>query len=155
MSSVIVAKTSVILAFKFVISGTGVENTFSLSYSIKEVKRGDIRRLWWPGCWTLSPSPHVWKCCIQKPNVTNVAINTWHTILETKVMVKKKYVFIPHSFLVINVCNQGNTLCSPWIISVLRLRNSTIKSSQNFLSDVWTYDLQNIFNSKTPQVIYI
>jgi hypothetical protein len=30
MSSVIVAKASVILAFKFVISGTGVENTLSL-----------------------------------------------------------------------------------------------------------------------------
>ena len=25
----------------------------------------------------------------------------------------KKYVFIPCSFLVIDVCNQGNTLCSP------------------------------------------
>jgi len=32
MSSVIVAKASVILAFKFVISGTGVENTLSLTY---------------------------------------------------------------------------------------------------------------------------
>ena len=27
----------------------------------------------------------------------------------------KKYVCIPHSFLVINVCNQGKTLCSPCI----------------------------------------
>jgi len=34
--------------------------------------------------------------------------------LETKVMVKK-YVYIPRSFLVINVCNQGKTLCSPCI----------------------------------------
>jgi len=25
----------------------------------------------------------------------------------------KKYVFIPRSFLVIHVCNQGKTLCSP------------------------------------------
>jgi len=25
----------------------------------------------------------------------------------------KKYVCIPRSFLVINVCNQGKTLCSP------------------------------------------
>ena len=32
MCSVIVAKASVILAFKFVISGTGVENTLSLTY---------------------------------------------------------------------------------------------------------------------------
>jgi len=28
-------------------------------------------------------------------------------------MVKKKYVCIPRSFLVINVCNQGKNLCSP------------------------------------------
>ena len=35
MSSVIVAKASVILAFKFVISGTGVENTLSLTYPHK------------------------------------------------------------------------------------------------------------------------
>jgi len=26
---------------------------------------------------------------------------------------KKKYVCIPRSFLVTNVCNQGKTLCSP------------------------------------------
>jgi len=32
MHSVIVAKASVILAFKFVISGTGVENTLCLTY---------------------------------------------------------------------------------------------------------------------------
>jgi len=31
-------------------------------------------------------------------------------------MVKRKYVFIPSSFLVMNVCNQGKTLCSPCII---------------------------------------
>ena len=42
MSSVIVAKTSVILAFKFVISGTGVENTLSLTYSHKKKSRGVI-----------------------------------------------------------------------------------------------------------------
>jgi len=28
-------------------------------------------------------------------------------------MVKKNYVCIPRSFLVINVCNQGKNLCSP------------------------------------------
>jgi hypothetical protein len=31
----------------------------------------------------------------------------------------KKYVFIPRSFLVINVCNQGKTLCSPCISILL------------------------------------
>jgi hypothetical protein len=42
MYSVIVAKASVILAFKFVISGTGVENTLSLTYPHKKVKEGMI-----------------------------------------------------------------------------------------------------------------
>jgi len=36
MSSVIVAKVSVILAFKFVISETVVENTLSLTYPHKK-----------------------------------------------------------------------------------------------------------------------
>jgi hypothetical protein len=36
MSSVTEAKTSVIIAFKFVISGTGVENILSLTYSHKK-----------------------------------------------------------------------------------------------------------------------
>jgi hypothetical protein len=39
MSSVIVAKASVILAFKFAISGTGVENTLSLTYPHKETSK--------------------------------------------------------------------------------------------------------------------
>ena len=42
MSSVIVAKASVILTFKFVISGTGVENTLSLAYRHKKKSRGVI-----------------------------------------------------------------------------------------------------------------
>jgi len=42
MSSVIVTKSSVILAFKFVISGTGVENTLSLTYLHKKKSRGVI-----------------------------------------------------------------------------------------------------------------
>jgi hypothetical protein len=31
------------------------------------------------------------------------------------ILKKEKNVCIPHSFLVINVCNQGKTLCSPYI----------------------------------------
>jgi len=42
MSSVTVAKASVILAFKFVISGTGVENTLSLTYLHKKKSMGLI-----------------------------------------------------------------------------------------------------------------
>jgi len=40
MSSFIAAKASVILAFKYVISGTGVENTLSLTYPHKKESRG-------------------------------------------------------------------------------------------------------------------
>ena len=40
--SVIVAKSSVILAFKFVISGTGVENTLSLTHPYKKESKGVI-----------------------------------------------------------------------------------------------------------------
>jgi hypothetical protein len=39
MSSVIVTKVSVILAFKFIISGTGVENTLSVTYPHKKKSR--------------------------------------------------------------------------------------------------------------------
>ena len=42
MSSVIVTIPSVILAFKFVISGTGVENTLSLTYRHRKMSRGVI-----------------------------------------------------------------------------------------------------------------
>jgi hypothetical protein len=42
MSSVIVAKAPVILAFKYVISGTGLENTLSLTYPHKKKERGVI-----------------------------------------------------------------------------------------------------------------
>jgi len=42
MSSVTVAKASVILAIKFVISGTGVENTVSLTYPHKKRSMGVI-----------------------------------------------------------------------------------------------------------------
>jgi len=42
MSSVIVSKASAIFAFKFVMSGTGVENTLSLTYPHKNKSRGVI-----------------------------------------------------------------------------------------------------------------
>jgi hypothetical protein len=46
----------------------------------------------------------------------NITINMWHKILETNLRSGKINIFcIPRSFLVINVCNQGNTLCSPCI----------------------------------------
>jgi len=39
-------------------------------------------------------------------------------------MVKKKYVCIPRSFLVINVCNQGKTLSSPCTTVTLCIANA-------------------------------
>ena len=42
MSSVIVAKASVILVFKFLTSSTGVENTLSLTYPHKKKSSGVI-----------------------------------------------------------------------------------------------------------------
>ena len=42
MCSVIVSKASVIVAFKFVISGTGVENNLSLTYPHNKKLRGMI-----------------------------------------------------------------------------------------------------------------
>jgi len=42
MSSVIVTKASVILVFRFVISGTGVQNTLTLTYRHNKKSRGVI-----------------------------------------------------------------------------------------------------------------
>jgi hypothetical protein len=43
----------------------------------------------------------------------SITISTWHKIVETNLSNVKKYVCIPRSFLVIHVCNQRRTLCSP------------------------------------------
>ena len=56
MSSVIVAKASVILAFRFVISGTGVENSLSLAYPHK--KRS---RVWYPAIVVARVSDHLFQ----------------------------------------------------------------------------------------------
>ena len=57
----------------------------------------------------------------------NITINTWHKILETKLNnVKKKCLYSTYSsFLVINVCNQVKTLCSPctYYITIWRFEN--------------------------------
>jgi hypothetical protein len=109
----------------FVISGIGVENTVLNIPPWKEVKGCDIRRSWWPGCRTISPNPPVSKCCIQKP--TNIWTPVWRgaILLETNLNNSKKlclwnkiknYVYIPHNFLLINICNQGKIFCSPCIM---------------------------------------
>ena len=55
MSSVIVAKASVILAFRFVISGTGVENTLSLTYPHKKKSKWG----WYPAIVVARVSDHL------------------------------------------------------------------------------------------------
>jgi len=77
MSSVIVAIPSVILALKFVISGTGVQNTLSLTYRHKKKSRGVISGD--HGGQGVGPSLpiHLFgNVASKKPNVTNVTINT-------------------------------------------------------------------------------
>jgi len=46
-------------------------------------------------------------------------------------MVKKNYVYIPRSFLVINVCIKGKTLCSPCRLWDPK-PNVTIKNDKKF-----------------------
>ena len=49
---------------------------------------------------------------------TNVLLKK--KLLELSYILKKNiYICIPHNFLVINVCNQGKTLCSPCIINYI------------------------------------
>ena len=57
-------------------------------------------------------------------------INTWHKILETNLSNgKKKYVCIPRSFLVINVCNRRKILCSPCITIAVKSINNHVTSA--------------------------
>jgi hypothetical protein len=46
-------------------------------------------------------------------------------------MVKKKYVCIPRSFLVINFCNEGKTLCSLCITGYVASLSCTLSSECN------------------------
>ena len=120
-SSVIVAKASVILAFIFVISGTGVENTLSLTYPHKKKWSGVISgdrggqgvgpslpihlfgNVASKNRWTSEPqcggAPSCWKI-----------IHGWNSS-----EVQRKVPTCSGSFLVINFCKQGKNLCSSCI----------------------------------------
>ena len=113
MSSVIVAKASVILAFKFVISGTGVENTLSLTYPHKKKSRGVISGD--HGGQGVGPSLpiHLFgNVASKKRQHVNSSVEVHHLVgklsmaetLLTEVQCK-----------VSNVCNQRKTLHSPCI----------------------------------------
>ena len=120
---VIVAKASVILAFQFVISGTGVENTLSLTYPHKKKSRGG----WYPAIVVARVSDHLSQStCLEmfhrktdetSENQCGGAASCWKIIHGwNSSEVQRKVPTCPGSFLVINVCNQGKNLCSPCII---------------------------------------
>jgi len=117
MSSVIVTKASVILAFRFVISGTGVKNTLTLTYPIK---RSQGR--WYPAIVVARVSDNLSQStCIETLNPKtnehqNTSMELHHLVgklctAETILTeVQHKVSTCPRSSLVINVCNQGKTL---------------------------------------------
>ena len=117
ISSVIVAKASFILAFKFLISGIGVENTLSLTYPHKKKSRGVISGD--RGGQGVGPSLliHLFGNVASKNRRTSepqcAGVPSFWKIIHGWNSSNWGYVCIPHCFLVINICNQGKTLCSP------------------------------------------
>jgi hypothetical protein len=113
MSLVIAAKASVILALKFVIQETGVENTLSLTYSHKNPAIVVARvsdNLSQSTCLEML-HPKTDEHVNPRMEVHNlVGKLSMAVTLLTEVQRK---VPCPSSFLVINDCNQGTTLCSP------------------------------------------
>ena len=84
--------------------------------------------------------------------VTNRTINTGHKSLETDLSNGKKYICIPRSFLVINVCDQGKTLCSPCIFVPLD-RRLNVPSWHNSISCInKPSTLENTF--PVPYIVY-
>ena len=121
MSSVIVPKASVILAFKFAISGTGVENSLSLTHPHKNKSRGVMSG----DRGGQGVGPPVWKCCIPKTDErVNPSVEVHHLVgklstaetLLTEVQRKVPTCLGKHF-----VCNQGKTLCSPCISRIPNL----------------------------------
>jgi hypothetical protein len=51
----------------------------------------------------------------------------------------KKYVCIPTSFLVINVCNKEKTLCSPCILHYVRVDSLLLKYLLNYVTHASIY----------------
>ena len=100
MSSAIAAKASVILAFKFVMSGTGVENTLSLTYPYEKNSSGMISGD--RGGQGIGPSLpiHLFGNVASKNRRTcepqcGGAPSCWK-ILETNLNSGKKYIFLFH-----------------------------------------------------------
>ena len=117
MSSVTVAKASVILAFKFVIPGTGVEDTLSLTYPHKKKSRG-----WYPAIMVARVSDHLSQStCLEMlyPKTVehvNPSVEVHHLVgkLSTvETLLTEVQCEAPTCFLVINVCNQGRLYAYP------------------------------------------
>ena len=119
MSSVIVAKASVILAFKFVISGTGAGNTLSLTYPHIKKSGGGVISGYRCGQGVGPSLPfHLFGNVASKNRRTcgrqcGGAPSGWKIIHGwNSSEVQREVPTCPRSFLVINDCNQGKTLCS-------------------------------------------
>ena len=113
MSSVIVAKAYVILAFKIVISGTGVENTLSLTYPHKKKSGGG----WYQAIVVARVSDHLSQstCLEMLHPKTDEHVNPSvevHHIVGKLSTAENLLTEVQQNFLVINICNQGKDLCS-------------------------------------------
>jgi len=75
-------------------------------------------------------------------------------LLELSYILKKKiYVCIPRSFLVINVCNQGKTLCSPCRTIIVLVENWSLTLREEHRLRVFhNMVLRRIFGPKTDDV---
>jgi len=120
MSSVIVAKASVILAFKFVISGTGVENTLSLTYPHKKKSRGMISGD--RGGQGVGPSLPIHLLEMLHPKTdehVNPSVEVHRLVRKLSTVetllteVQCKFPNVQVINVAISVCNQGKTLCLP------------------------------------------
>ena len=152
MSSVIAAKASVILAFKFVISGTGVENNMSLTYPPTKRSQGG----WYPAIVVARVSDHLSQStCLENVASKNRrtcepqcggAPSCWKIIHGwNSSEVQRK---VPTWFLVKKVCNQGKTLCSPcsamWSGNCYpTVQRNVLPSSSRLWVDEFTQDLEN------------
>ena len=149
MSSVIVAKASVILAFKFVISGTGVENTLSLTYRHKKEVKGVISGdRGGQNSDHLSQSTRLEMLHPKTDEHVKLSVEVRH-LVGTLSTAETLPTEVQRNFHVICVCNRGKTLCSPctmfphlpapfnnYIIFFLQLSLSFLSSSINPFSPI-------------------
>ena len=137
MSSVTVAKASVILAFKLVISEAGVKNTLSLTNPHKKKSRGVISG---DHC-DQGVGPSLPSTCLEmlhpKTNKhLNPSVEVHHLVgkLSTaETLLTEVFVCMPRSCLVINVCNRERLYVHPVYQeprALVKLPGNRIKTSR-------------------------